>query len=49
MLYANGMSYADAMAMSPKERLVMEIVFGTLRGGTYNYKERKWSKPPMSM
>jgi len=47
LLYAGGgVSYNEAMRMPPDERLALKVVFGTLRGGTFEWRTLSWSKAP---
>jgi hypothetical protein len=46
MLMLLGASYSEALSWPPRERRVMEIILGTLRGGEYNFQEGRWIKFP---
>ena len=42
LLVSKGVPYKTAMAMSPKKRIAMCIVFGQLDGGVWDWSEMRW-------
>lgn len=46
VLGAGAVSYAEARAMTPGDRLCIRVALGRARGGKFDWPTLRWSKNP---